>query len=533
MGKDTLLEKEKLEEENIKTESKTETAEIINQEETNINTENNAEENAETLPKNHMSTMQIFLIILTIFIAILLISFVGFTVVNSKNDNIISGVYINRFNVSKLNKEQASKTINNRIEENIPEEIKLRYNDYETTISTSDLNISFDVTSAVNNAYKHGRSGNLLENDLTILQTLFSNIKIELNVTLDEETLKSKLEDISSKLPDAVIESSYYIEDSNLILTKGKAGSVVDTEKTSADIINAIKDLNLIDNYIEISTYQKSPTALDIDKIHSELYTEPKDAYFTQNPYSIYPSENGIDFAISVDEVKAMLNEDKDEYIVPLKILFPNVTTNMLGNEAFPNLLSTAKTTYSTRDTDRTTNLVLAASKINGMVLMPGETFSYNKTVGERTISAGYKEAPIYVNGQVVDGLGGGICQITTTLYNAVLYANLEIVERSNHQFVPSYAGPSLDATVVYGSIDFKFKNNRDYPIKITCSVSGGIASFQIYGLATENDYQVQLTNRVTKTTSTAIYSEAYKILKKNGQVISTELLSRDTYKRH
>ena len=191
MGKDTLLEKEKLEEENIKTKSKTETAEIINQEETNINTENNTEENAGTLPKNHMSTMQIFLIILTIFIAILLISFVGFTVVSSKNDNIISGVYINRFNVSKLNKEQALKTINNRIAENIPEEIKLKYNDYETTISTSDLNISFDVTSAVNNAYKHGRSGNLLENDLTILQTLFSNIEIGLNVTLDEEALKT------------------------------------------------------------------------------------------------------------------------------------------------------------------------------------------------------------------------------------------------------------------------------------------------------------------------------------------------------
>ena len=193
MGKDTLLEKEKIDKKSIKTE----TAEIIKKEENNINTQNSTKEKTETTQKDHMSTMQIFLIILTIFIAILLISFIGFTVVNSKNDNIISGVYINRFNVSKLNKEQASKTINNRIEENIPEEIKLRYNDYETTISTSDLNISFDVTSAVNNAYKHGRSGNLLENDLTILQTLFSNIKIELNVKLDEETLKSKLEDIS------------------------------------------------------------------------------------------------------------------------------------------------------------------------------------------------------------------------------------------------------------------------------------------------------------------------------------------------
>ena len=228
-----------------------------------------------------------------------------------------------------------------------------------------------------------------------------------------------------------------------------------------------------------------------------------------------------------------MLSEEKSEYVIPLQTLYPNVTTNMIGAEAFPDLLSTYSTKYSTRDTDRTTNLQLASSKINGTVLMPGETFSYNQVVGERTISAGYKEAPIYVSGEVVDGLGGGICQITSTLYNAVLYANLEIVERSNHQFVPSYVTASRDATVVYGSIDFKFKNNRNYPIKILCSVSGGIARFNIYGLRTDNEYEVEISSRVTGSTADSTYSEAYRILKQNGQVVSSELLSKDTYKRH
>ena len=137
------------------------------------------------------------------------------------------------------------------------------------------------------------------------------------------------------------------------------------------------------------------------------------------------------------------------------------------------------------------------------------------------------------MSGEVVDGLGGGICQITSTLYNAVIYANLEIVERSNHQFVPSYVSASRDATVVYGSIDFKFKNNRNYPIKLVCSVSGGVANFQIFGMKTPDDYEVEISSYQTGTTATAIYSEAYKILKKNGQVVSRELLSKDTYKRH
>ena len=240
------------------------------------------------------------------------------------------------------------------------------------------------------------------------------------------------------------------------------------------------------------------------------------------------------DFNVSVDEAKAILGDQSaEEYTIPLKTLYPSVTTNMIGTEAFPDLLSSFSTRYSTSDRDRTTNLQLAANKINGTVLMPGETFSYNKVVGERTIAAGYKEAPIYVSGEVVDGLGGGICQITSTLYNAVVYANLEVTQRSNHQFVPSYVGASRDATVVYGSIDFQFKNNRNYPIKIVCSVSGGIAQFQIYGMKQDDDYDVEISAYETGRTSTAIYSEAYKILKKNGTVVNKVLLSKDTYKRH
>lgn len=495
-------------------------------------TDNRKNTNNTYLPRKS-SALEIFLIFASIILAIFLICFLTFTFLNIKNTKIISNIFIQTYDVSNLTQEEAIKKINNIITSQIPEELTLKHNDYETSISTKELNIQFDTTNAVNNAYKVGKTGNLLQNDLTILQTKFQKKQFTLNLTLDIESLKKQLQDISGKLPDKVKESSYYIEGSNLILTKGETGAVVDVDKTASEIIEQIQNLNVKNNTIEIATEEKSPSALDIDSIHSELYSEAKDAYFTQNPYSIYPSENGVDFAISIDDAKAMLKEDKDEYSIPLKVLYPSVTTNMLGTEAFPNLLSQYSTSYSTKNQKRTTNLRLAANKINGTVLMPGETFSYNKVVGERTIAAGYQEAPIYVSGKVVDGLGGGICQITTTLYNAVVYANLEIVERSNHQFVPSYAPASRDATVVYGSIDFKFKNNRNYPIKILCSVQNGIANFQIYGLKTDNDYEVVISNRVTGTTSNAIYSEAYKILKQNGQVVSSTLLSQDVYKRH
>ena len=470
---------------------------------------------------------------LIIFAIILLIIFIVFTLINLNNDKIINGVTILGIDVSKQSKEDAIQTVTNYISKNIPEEIKLKHNDYETSIASESLSISFDIEKAVNQAYDIGRSGNILQNNLEVLKTLFNPVDITADLSLDEEQLKASLNDISSKLPDTIIQSSYYIEDNNLILTKGRTGFVVNVDEMTNDLITRIQNLEVNNNQIELITEEQSPNPLDIDAIHNEIYKQATDAYFTQDPYAVYPSENGLDFAISVDEAKAMLEQEQEEYIIPLQVLYPNVTTNMIGQEAFPDLLSSFKTYYSTRDTDRTTNLLLASNKINGTVVMPGEVFSYNTVVGERTIAAGYKEAPIYVSGEVVDGLGGGICQVTSTLYNAVVYANLEIVERSNHQFVPSYVTASRDATVVYGSIDFKFKNNRNYPIKIMCSVSNGVVNFEIYGLKTADDYEVEISSRITSQTANYTNSEAYKILKKNGQVVSTTLLSRDTYKRH
>lgn len=485
------------------------------------------------IEKTKSDILVIFGILVLIFFTILLLLCLIFTIINKQNKNIISGITIKGINVSGLSKEQALEKVKKEIEENIPEEIKLIHENYETALSTENLKITFNMEEAVNLAYEIGRSSNSFVNNWIILKAKFSKIKIEPAFSIDEEELKNNLIDISSKLPDKIIDSSCYIEGNNLILTKGKKGVCVNIEETSETIKKQIQSLAIANQSIQLSTSEQIPNEIDLDAIYQEIHKNPVNAYYTQNPFHIYASENGVDFGISLEEAKKLLQEEKEEYSIPLKILYPSITTNMIGIEAFPDLLSQFSTKYAASNRNRTTNLILAANKINGIVLMPGETFSYNKTVGERTIAAGYKEAPIYVNGKVEDGLGGGICQITSTLYNAVLYANLEIIQRSNHQFVPSYVTASRDATVVYGAIDFKFKNNRDHPIKITCSVSGGIANFKIFGVKTNNDYEVQISSKVTKTTSDAIYSEAYKILKQNGSVISTQLLSKDTYKKH
>ena len=195
----------------------------------------------------------------------------------------------------------------------------------------------------------------------------------------------------------------------------------------------------------------------------------------------------------------------------------------------------------------------MACEKINDKVVLAGETFSYNKTLGERTIAAGYKEAKVYENGEVVDGIGGGICQVSSTLYNSVLMANMEVTERRNHQFVTSYTPEGRDATVVYGMTDLKFKNTRKYAIKIKATCSNGIVTISIYGIKEDNEYAVSFsteilstipytvkyindsslakgTEKVKQVGANGMITETYIIKTLNGTVVSKELLSKDTY---
>lgn len=483
--------------------------------------------------KKPKKALSIFGIIIGIIIIVLLLALLIFTGYNAINQNIISGVSVQGIDISNMSKSDAKYKLDNYISSNLPQEIKVKHGDFEATISLSQISTDFNTKDIVNNAYNVGRQGNIFQNNFYVLSTMFGKVNIIPNVTVDKEQLTKLLTEFTAQLPDKVVDSGYYIEGNKLIVTTGKTGNIIDVDASIQNIQNALSSLSGFDIPVELVVKTQEPEKVDINRIHSEIYKEPKNAYYTQNPFTVYPSENGLDFKVSIEEAQNILGDQSlEEYSIPLKTLYPSVTTNMIGSEAFPDLLASYSTKYSAAAVDRTTNLRLAANKINGTVLMPGETFSYNKVVGARTPAAGYKDAPTYVNGEVVDGIGGGICQITSTLYNAVVFANLGIVERYNHQFVPSYVTASRDATVVYGALDFKFKNNRKYPIKINCSVSGGIASCKIFGLKQDDDYQVEISSYVTGKTATSVYSEAYKILKKDGKVVSKTLLSKDTYKR-
>lgn len=398
--------------------------------------------------------------------------------------------------------------------------------------------------------------GNIFQNNYEVLISLLSGIEINPGFSYSEETLDSLITEIETNLSDRLIEPSYYIENNNLIIEKGKDGIVINKNSLKTEIVYVINNLNCKIDQIDIPVAFKTASTLNLNKIHEEVYRAPQNAYYTTNPYSVYPHVDGVDFAISMEEASKLFAETTDQCSIALKVLSPNVTTNQIGPEAFPNLLGTFSTTFSTRNVNRSTNIRLATSKINGTVIMPGETFSYNQTVGKRTAAAGFKSAAVYSGGEVTNGIGGGICQVSSTLYNSVLLANLEIVERYNHGFNPGYVPAGRDATVSWGGPDFKFKNSRNYPVKIIANVSGGKISIQIFGLKSENEYEVEIqsyitgyikyktiqkndatlpkgTTKVIQSGSNGCKAVAYRILKQNGEVVSKTLLSRDTYNPH
>ena len=359
--------------------------------------------------------------------------------------------------------------------------------------------------------------------------------------------------DTSLKLPGTVVQSSYYIEDDELIITKGTAGERIKADELKREIYNNIEDLNVGDKNLNIPTEIVEPDPINLEKIRAEIYKEPKDAYVTKNPTKVHTHVNGVDFAISMDEAKKIIKEEKDEYVIPLKITLAKKTIADLGEEAFPDKLSTFTTRYDASNYNRSTNIELATKSINGTVIMPGEIFSYNKTIGRTTLEKGYKEGTAYVGGKVVPDVGGGICQVSSTLYNTALLANLEITERSNHLFETSYVSPSRDATVYWGSIDFKFKNTRIYPIKIVGTAKNGVVKIDLYGIKEKEEYEVVIDSDVIsyipneteykkdptlengkkvveQVGFNGCKSKGYRILKKNGTVISKTLLSTDTY---
>ena len=490
-----------------------------------------------------MNSKTVKIIILILFI---IVFSVAFSLINIGNEKIHNNISVQNINVSGMTQSEAEESLNKISREKRINQVRLVHNDYELAVSFDQLNINYEINKAVDLAYGKGRTGNIVTNNYSILTSYFIKKNIAINVEIDENALNNAIDDLESKLPDVKTEYSYYKEDNNLIIKSGKAGVIVKKDELKKAINTAVSNFENNENIIEIPVEEAQPQAIDLEKIVADVKKEPKNAYISENPLEIHAEQSGIDLALPIEEARELLKEEKEEYSIPLKVTEPTITVASFGDRAFTDKLATFSTNYDASNINRNNNLVLAAEKLNGTIVNPGEEFSYNKTIGERTISAGFKEAKAYANGDIVLDVGGGICQLSSTLYNAVLLSNLDVTERHSHYFKTAYVPAGRDATVSWGTVDFKFINNRKYPIKIEAKSEDGVVTVNLLGVKQEDDFTVVIDSKetsviereeekaakgeLTREGEDGCTSETYKTLLKNGIVISKTLVSKDTY---
>lgn len=364
-------------------------------------------------------------------------------------------------------------------------------------VSAEAVSLACDAEATAKAAYETGRGGNAFARVINAVGLAFNHADLPISVAYDTAALDAVFSEHIGDLRTPTVESQFRIDGDRIYIVNGNKGIDVNAEKLKSALASAAAGDKA---NIKLSVEPIEPKPVSVAELRSRFCCEKKEAdYKIENKRITYTeSADGIDFDdAEAEKILADNVNNPGEYAVPLKIDKAERTVETIDKELFGDCIGTYTSRYNPGEVGRTKNVTLAANKINNVVLAPGDTFSYNEIVGERTAARGFAGAKVYAGGSVVDGLGGGICQVSSTLYNAVLYADLQIVTRTCHSLPVTYVPLGRDATVAYGSIDFKFKNQYDTPVKVSSSIGGGVLTVSVYGTNTSGKKVEISTERV------------------------------------
>ena len=417
-------------------------------------------------------------------------------------DVTIGGIRMNA--MTKAEAKQALTVVSEQLEK---ENMVIRVVDSTVELSPVYTEIQADADKAVNAAFREGATGTFdwipyLNLNTKTIRSAVDSLGAQYNTELSQTVVQ-----INGECPSLEADAAPSDQGMVLSVTVGQPEYGLDTDALYRQILDAYSNgiLTVVGQCSELE-----PEMPDLDAVYAQYYTAPVDA--AMDPKTFVISDDLYGYHFDLEAVKAALSEaDYGETLeFPFQKISPAVTAADLSSKLFCDVLGSAKTPYKGKDTNnRNTNLALACEAINGLVLLPGETFSYNETLGERTEEAGYKEAPSYVGGLTVDTFGGGICQISSTLYYSLLFADLEIVERHNHGYVSDYIDKGMDATVTWEGADLRFTNSTNYPIRIEAYRADGFVNVQIIG-TDERDYYVKMSYKVREYTPYETVYEEY-----------------------
>ncbi len=472
--------------------------------------------------------------ILLIFISlIILLLAVGYVLCLSNLPiNVIGpNIYIEDVNVSGLTYNDALKKINKTtlFDDQI---ISLYHKGHRYEIEGSKIGLVASPEETVQKAFDYGKKGSKFKNGFLLLGLYLSKHTIIPVAQIDEEKLSEQLQNFGTQCYGELQEHNIVVQADGLTyIGPGKTGFDKNVETACKEVIKSLENDRF--KNIGVSLSSCSPKDLTMEMFDAAVYCDPVDSHFKYEGDEVVVVEESIGRYIDKEEAAPLIkkvHEGGEPVYIPWYASEPTLRKTELEPKLFNATLG-SYTTYYGGTANRNANVARAADLLNGAVIPPGETFSFNDRVGPRTTANGFFTAPEYQNGQTVQGIGGGTCQVSTTLYAAVLYAGLDIVSRTNHMFAVSYAPLGQDATVAYGSVDFKFRNNSDYPIKVSTGLKGGNITVNIVGTTWEPERTIKLSHSVSRGTGTSVSSKRYTY--SNGELIKTEQLPSSYYKPH
>ena len=434
---------------------------------------------------------------------VLAAAYLGLCAFAMNRNAVLPNVSVSGIDVSNMTVEQAENTVRASVDQRAGDiKLTLVYEDLEESLEASQM--MFPGGNGVQ-AFSLGR-GRFLDSGWQLAShALGRSSRIPLDLDENDPALKDLMERMERTVEEATEDHGYQVEGDRLVMTKGAPVVTVDWNAVKDNALSALQEAfeeagsGPVEKRVLLSASQSQAEEPDFDAIHRAVYTEARDAALDLEAMEITDHVVGVDFDVEALRTAYRNAKSGETFSIPLTVTQPKVTKDDLGGSLFRDVLGEATSSVSGSGA-RKSNVKLAAEACNNVILLPGEEFSYNGATGPRTAAKGYQAAPAYYNGATVQEIGGGVCQPSSTLYYAVLHTTLEITERHNHRYAVGYVPDGMDATVSYNSLDFKFKNNTDYPIKIVTSSydagGGRKLNVKIYGTNVDG-VRVEPTNGV------------------------------------
>lgn len=441
-------------------------------------------EQPEEAPKKKIRWNMILGIAAGALVLALVISVFVYGLVLKAGKTIYPNVYVAGIHVGGMDRATAIDAVDEAVESSYASStLMLELPDRTLAFTPDKTNVALNAEEAIDEAMAFGRSGNPFSAVTGYFSSLSREHYVDLQsaLELDTEYIRNVLDEVAAEVQSSPSPSTAEYDEAakRLIIQVGHPQRSLDVEALYEVVYAAFMSSDFTALQWQ---YDEKPTEhMDLQPYFDRCCTAVQDAYYDEENHVIVDSVPGYGFDMEKTLQKLDEAEPGSELIIPMTDLEPEVTTQVVEEQLFGTELFATSTEYVI-NANRTKNLTLACQAINGTILNPGDVFSFNNVVGERTAAKGYMPATVYSGGQSLEELGGGVCQVASSIYYCTLHLNMEQVHREPHQYVVTYVPKGMDATVYWGHIDYQFKNTLDFPIRIMANTDDGCVNITFLG---------------------------------------------------